>query len=148
LYENYEAVKPYIYGWFGFLEHPNEGTKVLPLSSSAELARRRVRVVNDLCGRRNPERQAPVRERARQLDVVEEDRVPLVEDVIFGETRAPQKQAARRRLRHRARLGEIVVEHPVVAEPPLAARQEPAGDGTTVGQRHLEGWEPEVKRLR
>ena len=74
------------------------------LAGRAKHPRRRMRVVNDLRRRRDPKGETSIGERARKLDVVEEDRVALVEDVVIGEKRPPQEQTTRRGLRYRSRL--------------------------------------------
>ena len=122
--------------------------EILALAGGAEHPHRRMRVVNDLCRWRDPESEASIGERACKLDVVEEDRIALVEDVVVGKERPPQEKTARRWLRYRSRLREILVEHPVLAKLPRASGQELAHERASVRQRHREGRKPEMERLR
>ena len=118
------------------------------MPAAAEHPNRRMRVVNDLRRRRDPKDETLIGERACELDVVEEDRIALVEDAVVGKERPPQEQTTRRRLRYRSRLREILVEHPVLAKPSCTSGQELATSALPFASVICEGRKPKMKRLR
>ena len=66
------------------LEHADLRAEILPPAGGSEPTGRRVCFVYDDCIRCHPELVPSSRERASKLDVVEEDRISLVEDSVVG----------------------------------------------------------------
>ena len=66
------------------------------------------------------------------LDVVEEDRIPLVEHVVVGKNRSADQQTTRRRLGHGPSVRKIVVEHAVLPQSATDTGNEESRNRTAV----------------
>jgi hypothetical protein len=69
----------------------------------------------------DPKSQPAIGKGACELDVVAENGVSLVEYVVLGEERTPEKEATRRRLRNRPWLREIIIEHVIFTKQSLTS---------------------------